>query len=229
MSSFRNQPHLLCRDCGVLYLLEPVNADTEAEPEGPSGSAVEFRSAHRGHHLELAHRLDEIAHSDRPLWDPMAVVLFQVLTEGGEVLTVRSARTSIDGPRLQRVVSATGLPSPTQDVIEFDTRLVRRALDRHFFPHSLSTRKLDAFVELLATVTREVPAAALEIAFDDPEHPEASFAPVPDSVCGLLLQRCRDLFDPWELERVIQFIDANRGGDGALALRVVHCEVMLPF
>ena len=209
---------LLCRHCGVLH---PLGLDGV---DGGSAEAHEFavelqlfRSAHAPHLLDLVTRLPAPAIADRPVWDPMATIWFHVAA-GSEVLWVRSWRLSIEAARQHEVV--TGPPAMARARVEVDAWLLRRALDRDFYPHAIRPHKLDRFVGLVQGLISQLDPAALDTSFDDAELPNASIAPFPDSLCAALLRGCADIFDDWELVKVAQFIDAHRHDVGALALRV---------
>ena len=60
----------------------------------------------------------------------------------------------------------------------------------------------------------------MEIAFDAADDPDVSIAGMPDGIYNEILARCAEIFDPWELPRVIDFLRDNRDADGLLALRV---------
>jgi hypothetical protein len=214
----RLQTFLLCQSCEVLYPLDLAELDLpDAEAQACAEDLQVFRSEHRGHELEVVRRLPAASTYDRPAWDPLATEWFQV-TSGGGTFLVRCWRDSIDEPR-RRELQPGQIPAEHSSV-EVDLALLRRALDRHFFPHALRSRKLEQFVVLVQELIQDIDPSALEISFDDVEHANASFAPFPDELCDLLLVQCRSLFDESELQRVAGFIDSNRSAVGALAVRV---------
>ena len=214
---------LLCRRCAVLHPLDREDAGT---PQDPSDVPVDgdddaldlraFELAHAGHLLEEALRASPSSTLDHPAWDPMATLWFFVRSGGDEIL-VRAGRESIEDPRTYRVEPE--LPQ-AEELVEIDAPLVRRALDRHFFPHAISARKLDRFVDLLTDLVSGLNAAAVETSFDDPSYPDAGIAPVPEVLCRLLLEHAAAIFDAWELDRLAGFVAEHRREDGALALRV---------
>jgi hypothetical protein len=214
----RIQTFLLCHSCEVLYPLDLAELDL---PETEAQACVEdlqvFRSEHRGHELEVVRRLPAASTYDRPAWDPMATEWFQV-TSGSDTLLVRSWRDSIDEPRRRKLQPG---PVPAEhSSVEVDLPLLRRALDRHFFPHALRARKLEEFLVLIHELIQDIDPATLEICFDDVEHANAGLAPFPDQLCDLLMLQCRTIFDESELPRVAEFVDSNRSAVGALAVRV---------
>ena len=105
-------------------------------------------------------------------------------------------------------------------VFIFDEALLRRALDRHFYPSAVRPSKIDRFVETVRDILAHLPADELETEFDDADEPAVAIGRLPDEGCVALLNRCMNLFDAWELTRVASFIGANRDEYGALALRV---------
>jgi hypothetical protein len=214
----RLQTFLLCRSCEVLYPLELTEIDLpEAEAQACAEDLHVFRCEHRGHELEVVRRLPGASTYDRPVWDPMATEWFRV-SSGQDTLLVRSWRESIDEPRRRKLQP--GPPPSEHSSVEVDPALLRRALDRHFFPHALRARKLEQFLALVQELIQDVDPSSLEISFDDVEHANASFAPFPDELCDLLLLQCRAIFDESELQRVAEFIDSNQSAVGALAVRV---------
>lgn len=214
----RLQTFLLCQSCRTLYPLDLVELDLPTdEAQACAEDLHAFRREHQGHELEIVRRLPGVSTYDRPAWDPMATEWFQV-TSGHGTLLVRCWRDSADEPR-RRMLQAGPIP-PEHSSVEIDLALLRRALDRHFFPHALRARKLEQFLTLVQELIHDIDPASLEIAFDDVEHANASFAPFPDELCDLLLAQCRSVFDETELQRVAEFIDSNRSAVGALAVRV---------
>jgi hypothetical protein len=214
----RLQTFLLCQSCEVLYPLDLTEIDLpEAEAQASAEDLHVFRCEHRGHELEVVRRLPGASTYDRPAWDPMATEWFQV-TSGHGTRLVRSWRDSIDEPRKRQMQPG---PIPAEhSSVEVDLALLRRALDRHFFPHALRARKLEEFVILVQALVQDLDPSSLEISFDDVEHANASFGPFPDDLCDLLLAQSRSIFDESELQRVAEFIDSNRSAVGALAVRV---------
>lgn len=203
---------LLCRQCGVLH---PVSVHPAADDEAGHGLA-EFRAEHHAHVLEDAERLADSALFDGPTWDPMSTRWFRVVA-GADVLLVRSWRTSIDEPRRHEVTSA---PPPAAGCIEVDEALLRRALDRHFYPHAVRPVKLERFVHTVYELIADLDPGEVETTFDDAALPNASIGPFPAELCDALVNRCAPIFDAWELERVRRFVADHRLEDGALAVRV---------
>jgi hypothetical protein len=208
---------LLCRSCAVLHPLDSTDDGGDAENRDADARELRiFEAEHAGHVLEEALRTSPSSTLDHPAWDPMATLWFFVRSGSDEIL-VRAGRESIEDPRSYCVEPE---PPHAEEVVEIDAALVRRALDRHFFPHAIPARKLDRFVDLLRDLVGGINAAAVEISFDDPSFADAGIAPVPDPLCRILLEHSASIFDPWELERLAEFIAAHRREDGALALRV---------
>ncbi len=209
---------LLCRRCGVLHplALDGVDGDS-AEAHAFALDLQLFRCTHASHSLDLVRRLPAPAISDRPVWDPMATTWFQVAA-GSEVLWVRSSRSSISAARQREVAAAP--PAMTRSRVDVDARLLRSALDRHFYPHVIRPHKLDCFVRLVQELIEKLDPPGLATSFDDAELANAGIAPFPETLCALLLRGCADIFDEWELAKVAQFVGAHRYEDGALALRV---------
>ncbi len=210
--------YLLCRRCRLLH---PLERDDVASSD-PDQMAVQFdldlfRVEHAAHDIEVATRRTISSVGDRPAWDPMAMTWFQVAT-GHDELLVRAWRPSIELPRRFEVeVTA---PPDVRSLVEIDTPLLFRALDRHFFPHALRPRKVEAFAALVHDLIGRLDPEAVETSFDDAAYPNAAIAPFPAHLCETLLVQCTTIFDASELERVAHFIEANRREDGCLALRV---------
>jgi hypothetical protein len=212
-----NARFLLCRSCGVLHSIESATADLSPEAREEALRELEaFESEHGGHPLEEVVRNSPSASLDRPAWDPMATLWFFVRS-GSEELLVRASRASIEEPRRYTLMPE---PPPSEGLVEIDAALVRRALDRHFFPQAVSARKLDHFVSALAELVADIDPQSIETSFDDPEYANAGIGALPEEVCHALLSRAAALFDAWELERVCAFVAEHRREDGALALRV---------
>ncbi len=213
--------YLLCRSCGVLL---PMDTDSsvqaaslrDEEAQGDEDSD-EFMAAHQQHGLERVARLTTTAVYDRAVWDPMGTMWFEVAS-GMQTFVVRASRASIDSPRRYDVVP--GSIQSGRSAVEIDEPYLRSALDRHFFPHLLRPTRIDHFVSMLRSLLHEVSAEDIETSFDDADDPAVGIAPFPDDLCRQVLARCTEVFDEWEAERVVSFVDINRFEDGALALRV---------
>jgi hypothetical protein len=207
-----SQSFLLCRQCGVLHPVPvPHDVDDEAVQE-----LAAFRAAHAVHVLEDAQGLPDSPLFDGPTWDPMSTRWLRV-TAGADVLLVRSWRASIDEPRRHELTTA---PPPAIDCIEVDEPLLRRALDRHFYPQTVRAAKLERFVHTVRELIADLDPNEVETSFDDVALPNASIGPFPAQLCDTLIDRCTPIFDMWEMERVRTFVADHRLEDGALAVRV---------
>jgi hypothetical protein len=208
---------LACHDCGVLY---PVALDAPAHSEeNPQGDDdfASFLANHASHHTARLVRQGEDTASDRPLWDPMGTLAFQA-TDGEQHYVVTACRQSIEDPRSYHF--SPGELEARNSEVAVDDRDLRRALDRQFFPHALRPTKLDQFISVVHDVVRHIPLDDLEIAFDAADDPAVSVARMPTESYEEILNRCTEIFDPWEWPRVSRFLRDNRGEDGLLALRV---------
>jgi hypothetical protein len=112
--------------------------------------------------------------------------------------------------------------------VHIDPTDLRRALDRQFYPHVLRPTKLERFLSAVREVISQIDPDELAIAFDSADDPTVSFARMPETIYNTLVARCTDIFDPWELPRVVSFLDDNRREDGLLALRVRRPLAALP-
>jgi hypothetical protein len=220
-----SQRFLLCRSCRLLHPSEVDGFDLPREDlEAVALELRIFRSEHAEHGIEEAMRLPGPSAHDRPMWDPMASSWFQV-TARGDTLLVRGWRTSIDEPRHYNLEPS---PPPVVEIgsAVLDVALVRRALDRHFFPQVVSQRKIDAFVGAASDLVGRLDPMDVETSYDDADVPNAAIGPLPDDVCDALLHRCAGIFDEWELQRVRGFVEENRDEYGVLAVRV-HRQLAL--
>lgn len=207
---------LLCRDCGVL---QPIPPDRPAPDAEDVEDLESFRSTHSDHKLERAYRLPDPVLHDRPAWDPMARSWFRVAV-GEHSMFVCSSRNSIDEPRHHVLCSA---PPKLSIRAEVDEAMLRRALERHFFPNRLSPHRLTQFVVAARDLYAAIEAECVDTAYDDAELANAEIGPCPVDVCTQLRARAVSVFtDAWELERVLDFIDANADEYGALAVRVLR-------
>lgn len=212
----RRDAFLLCRACAAVLPLAALAAWPDADEEAAAELAA-FQAAHAAHGLEVAERLDEPSRIDRPPWDPLATRWYRVRV-AGDVLVVRSGRSHADEPRRYDVVPG-DLP-PVSTWIDVDEPLLRRALDRHFYPQVIRPAQLDAFVSTVRELLAPVDPADIDIAFDDPTLPDAAIGPFPPGLAEHLIERCANLFDPAALERARSFVRDHRAEDGALAVRV---------
>ena len=167
---------LLCRQCGVLH---PVPARPAADDDVVD-DLLAFRAAHEAHGLAAVQRLPDAALFDGPTWDPMSTRWFRV-TAGADILLVRSWRSSIEEPRRFEVTAA---PPPTADCIDVDEALLRRALHRHFYPHTIRPTKVEHVVAAVRELIAPLDPAAIETTFDDATLPNASIGPDGSRVCS---------------------------------------------
>ena len=212
----RRDAFLLCRACAVLMPLAPLHPWRDTDEEVAAELAA-FETEHAAHGLVTAERIDEPARVDRPAWDPLATRWFQV-TANGELLVVRSGRSSVDEPR--RYELTLGELPPIHSWIDVDEPLLRRALDRHFYPQVIRPAEVEAFVSIVRELLAPVDPAEIDIAFDDPSLPDAGIGPFPSPLADHLIERCATFLDPVALERARTFVEDHRAEDGALAVRV---------
>ena len=210
-----HETFLACRTCQSLQRIRPELPPDEEEPP--------FDVRHAGHRLEPLRRIGDAFLSDKPVWDPMATTDFEV-TNGSEVLIVRSGRRSVEEP-IERILLPGRLRLDHVSVA-FETDLIRRAIDAQFFPHALRPAKVDAFLATLAALCRDVDPDRLEIVFDSAEEPQVQYARMPDHLHAQLMVRCEAIFDEWERERLRSFFAMARGDDGLLCLRVTRSFVV---
>ncbi len=212
----RRDQFLLCRACGRLTPLSLPGFDPAHDEDAAELAA--FRAAHEAHGIILAERSGDRAAVDRPVWDPMATRWFTVATAGSELLAVRSWRPHAEGPRHYELVQ--GGPPPLTVWVDVDEPLLRRALDRHFYPHVISDAQLDAMIAAVRTILAPLDPEAVDIAFDDAALPDTGIGALPEPCAARLLDVCRTLFDPVSFERADSFVREHAGPDGALAVRV---------
>lgn len=202
---------IACRTCRRLARQLPELEDFD---DGDS-----FTTVHAGHCLEPLVRRGDAFISDRPIWDPMATTYFEV-TNGEEVLVVCSTRPSIEAP-LERILLPGRLRLDAVRV-DFETDLIRRALDAHFFPHALRPAKIERFLAGLDELRHAVDPDRLEIVFDSADEPHVQYARLPDHLLSQLVGRATEIFDPWECERLRSFFDTACGDDGLFCLRLTR-------
>lgn len=211
----RAQRFLACRTCLRLTRVAPDLPPDDDEPP--------FETAHAGHRLEPVTRLGDAFLSDRPAWDPMATTYIEV-TNGSEVLLVRSGRRSVEDP-VERVLLP-GRLRLERVTVEFESGLIERALDAHFFPHALRPGKVQRFLQILDDLCRQVDADDLEVVFDSAEEPHVHYARLPTPLRQELLSRCAAVFDTWERERLQNFLLQVDADDGLFTLRVTRSFVL---
>lgn len=216
MRDLHGDAFLLCRRCGVLMPTDSCTPWRTADGDAAAELAA-FRAEHDEHGVETAERIDERIRVDRPVADPFASRWFQVAA-GADLLAVRSWRVTIEEPRRYELADG-GLP-PISSWVDVDEALLRRALDRHFYPHVIRPAQLEAFVSTVRDLLAPVDPTQIDIAFDDPTLPDAGIAPFPAPLAEDLMARCAALFDPISMERARSFIRDHRAEDGALAVRV---------
>lgn len=207
-----------CHTCGVLHPLVQCCHGEAGSPEADAlESYGEFIAKHRDHRRAEFHRDGSESSADRPLWDPLAAITFAV-SDGERSYVVVSGRTSVDEPRTYRFMCGSVI-APAPD-ISADADALRRGLDFDFYPNALRPTKIDRLLAALDEVVSRIDADELPIAYDTAEDPDVSIAAMPEEPYIELVARCVDIFDEWELARVVRFLHTNRGADGLLALRV---------
>ncbi len=211
-----NDAMLLCRDCGVLHPLPP---ELPAPDQEDIVDLESFRSTHREHTLERAARLPDPVLHDRPAWDPMARSWFRV-SVGEAAFFVCSSRDSIDEPRSHQICHE---PPTMVTRAEFDEAVLRRSIEQHFFPATISSDKLGAFVRASRDIAASVDTECLEMSYADTEIPNAEIGACPLEVVRDLKSLCENVFaNDWERERMTDFIDGNVDEYGALAIRLLQ-------
>ncbi len=211
------QQFLACRTCLRLERVLPRLLVPDDEGDEP------FAARHAGHRLEPLTRLGDAFLSDRPAWDPLATTYFEV-TNGSEVLIVRSGRRSIEEP-VERVLLPGRLRLERVSV-EFETELIQRALDAHFFPHALRPGKVERFLSILDDLCRRIDAVELEVVFDSADEPHVHYARLPRHLREELRARCEATFGDWERERLRGFLAQADADDGLFTLRVTRSFVL---
>jgi hypothetical protein len=209
---------LACRDCGELYpLLGPSTASLDEADAASEDPFRTFLARHRHHQIACLWRDHATVQADRPFWDPMATLTFEV-TDGDRSYVVRAARQSIEDERVYQFLPGT-LTVGTVEV-QIDADDLRHGLERQFYPHALRPTKIDRFLAMVHDLLNQIDPHQLVVAYDAPDDPEVSIASLPDQVFDEMLARCSESFDPWELPRIVDFLRDNREADGLLALRV---------
>ena len=203
-----------CRDCGELHPV-PDAPVTFLDDAGGVDPYKEFLARHRTHHIAGFRRSGAECRTDRPLWDPMARLTFEV-TDGDRSYVVSATRRSIEDERVYRFAPGV-LDKVENSEVQIDSRDLRRAL---FYPPPLRPMKIDRFLSAVDEVISQIDPDELVTAFDDADDPAVSVADMPDGIYNELLARCTDIFDPSEMPRVVTFLCDNRNADGLLALRV---------
>jgi hypothetical protein len=213
-----NLHFLACRDCGELYpLLGPSGASLDATDVDSDDPFKAFLTRHRNHQIVCLWRRDAEVQADRPFWDPMATLTFEV-TDGDRSYVVRAARQSIEGERVYQFLPGTLEVGNAE--VQIDACDLRRGLDLQFYPHSLRPSKVDRFLASVHELIDQIDPHHLVIEFDAADDPQVSIATIPEQIFDDMLARCGEIFDPWELPRVVDFLRDNREADGLLALRV---------
>jgi len=214
-----------CHDCAELHpVVGPSTALFEDSDGEGTDAYTEFLAKHRAHRIACLLRSGSEVRADRPLWDPMATLMFEV-SDGERSYVVNASRPSIEDERVYRFTN--GALEVGSSEVQIDPRHLRRGLDRQFYPHALRPTKIDRFLSVVHNAIHQIDPDHLVIAFDDADDPAVCIAGMPDGVYNEILVQCAKIFDPWELPRVIEFLRDNREADGLLALRVRRQVVAL--
>jgi hypothetical protein len=209
---------IACRDCRELLPVDsPHTLALEEDHLTDADAYAAFFISHAAHRIACFWRSGSKLHASHPLWDPMATLTFEV-TDGTDTYLVYATRTSVEEARVYRFEHGT-LEVGTSE-IEIDPVDLRRGLDGQFYPLALRPTKIDRFLSAVRDVLTALNPEELEIAFDAADDPSVSIACMPEETYDTLLARCAEIFDPWELPRVVAFLEENRNADGLLAVRV---------
>jgi hypothetical protein len=207
-----------CRECHELHPVLNAGAVIFEDPDALRADAYSaFLSKHHTHHVACLWRNGSELRADRPLWDPMATLTFEV-TDGDRSYVVSATRGSIEDERMYRFFP--GALEVGNAEVQIDPSDLRRGLDLLFFPHALRPTKVDRLLSAVHEAINQIDPNQLVIAFDAADDPAVSIACMPDGIFSAILDRCAEIFDPWELPRVVAFLTDNREADGLLALRV---------
>jgi len=209
---------IACRDCGELHPIPDTGAALLEDVDDGANDGdpyKEFLIGHQTHHVASFQRSGSECCADRPLWDPMATLTFEV-TDGDRSYVVTATRRSIEDERVYRFAPGV-LDAMGNAEVQVDPRDVRRGLAR---PPALRPMKIDRFLSAVQEVVSQIDPNELVTTFDDANDPAVSVAGMPDGTYNELLARCNDIFDPSDLPRVVTFLSDNRDADGLLALRV---------
>jgi hypothetical protein len=220
MQLFDRDRFVGCRRCGEL--LPFPHRDSGGSPVAHEEAAAahdEFRSRHTAHDPTEFVRHGSALLADRPLWDPLARVTFEI-TDGVHLYLATAERLCIDEPRTYRFTA--GRLTETATALDVDAHDLERALDLEFYPHALRRAKVERLVRVLRDIVHHATLDDLDLddAFDDVSDPAVSIAPLPEPLFAELVRRCTAIFDPAELDRVLRFLRLHRSGGGVLALRV---------
>jgi len=203
-----------CRDCGELYPVPDTGAALLDDADGVD-PYEEFLARHRTHHIAGFRRSGSECHADRPLWDPMATLTFEV-TDGERLYVVSATRRSIEDDRVYRFALGV-LDKRGNSEVQIAPRDLRRGLSS---PPALRPMQIDRFFSALDEVISQIDPDELLTAFDDADDPAVSIADMPDGIYNDLLAHCTNIFDPMDLPRVVTFLGDNRNANGLLGLRV---------
>jgi len=214
-----------CHDCAELHpVASPSAAFFDDDNEDGTDAYTEFLVKHRAHRVACLGRSGSEVRADRPLWDPMAILMFEV-SDGERSYVVTASRRSIEDERVYRFT--TGVLAVGSSEVQIDPRDLRRGLDLQFYPHALRPTKLERFLSVVHEAIHQIDPDHLEIAFDAADDPDVCIAGLPDGAYDEIRTRCAEIFDSWELPRVMDFLHDNRDADGLLALRVRRQMVAL--
>ena len=220
MHLFDRQRFVGCHTCGELLPLAHRDTDGSVIAREEAAAAHdEFRSRHAAHDPTEFVRHGSAMLADRPLWDPLVRVTFEI-TDGVHVYLATAERADIDEPRTYRFIE--GRLTETATAVDVDAHDLERALDLEFYPHALRRAKVERFVRVLQDIVRHATLDDLDLddAFDDVSDPAVSIAPLPEPLFDELVRRCTEIFEPSELDRVLHFLHLQRNGSGLLTLRV---------
>jgi hypothetical protein len=173
-----------CRDCDELYPVPDIGGAIVDDADAVDPYR-QFLVRHQTHHIAALRRRGFECHADRPLWDPLATLRFEV-TDGDRSYVVCATRASIEDERVYRFAPGV-LDKGGGSEVEIDPHNLRRGLSH---PYALRPMQIDRFFSALDEVISQIDPDELVTALDDADDPAVSVADMPDPIYNELLARC---------------------------------------
>lgn len=221
-----------CINCDELFMKTSFDQWLEYKVESPpspeSFTSIEkddlddFLKNHHGHQLEDLKIMEDSFVSDKPYFEPVKLSYFKA-TNGKENFVIKKFRETISEPLKYQFFG--GDYSLHCIGIEIQTNAITKQLEMEFKERSLSSQKIEAFINLYQHIAELVDIEGLERIPEESSCPLDIYYKMDDVSLMYLLRNCRNIFKGQEYLDMEKFIH-NHKEDGVLLLKGTY-EIQL--
>jgi hypothetical protein len=214
-----------CVQCNALALFSSLDQAPEYEKQNGEWQVLEkddqaaFMSAHRGHHLEELHAIEDSFMSDGNYIEPIKTSYFEA-TNGKQRFVVKKVRKRIHDP--QRYELIPGKLGLTLRKPSIDTLAIQRQLERESSTRHLSSKKIHGFVSQLAEAVSHLNPDDLRRAPFESPNPSTRYFIVEERIVEEVLERSSQFLTKKEAKLLGEYVRKNLGEP--LLMAVVKIE-----